>query len=399
MQASPGGPAEVTTLNSPQFLADPYPFYARLRGQSPVYDPAAGLWCALSFADVYGILRDHATFSSAPGAGQGPGTGAERDPFGLVLITDDPPRHTRFRALVNKVFTPRRVRELEPWIRSVADELFDEIGADEVDIVRRYTVPLPVRTIARLLGIPGEDYERFKRWTDAFLFVDFGGDDPEAAARFAELREMLGYFGRLIVERREHSAADLITALVEAEIDSEHLQEWEILGFSVLLLVAGNETTTNLIGNMLNVLAGRPDLWEGLREDRGLIEPMIEETLRYESPVRLLFRRATRDVTLGGRVIPAQSQIGVFYGAANRDPAEFPQPDEFRLDRDLRNHVAFGQGIHYCLGAALARAEARITLDALLDRYAGIEPGGEPGVRQMTSPLVYGFARLPVVLR
>src|SRR5262249_3372609 len=159
----------------------------------------------------------------------------------------DPPRHTRFRSLVNKVFTPRRIAELEPWLTGVANELLDEMGTGDVDVVRNYTVPLPVRTIARLLGIPGEDYQTFKRWTDSFLF--FNPEGEALASVRQDLMEMIGYFGKMIAARKEHGAADLITALVEAEVEGEHLQDWEILGFSVLLLVAGNETTTNLMGN------------------------------------------------------------------------------------------------------------------------------------------------------
>ena len=170
------------------------------------------------------------------------------------------------------------------------------------------------------------------------------------------------------------------------------------MGFCILLLIAGNETTTNLIGNMLNLLADRPDLWKRLREDRGLIEPVIEETLRYEGPVRMLIRTTNRPVKISGVVIPEGELLGVFFGAANRDPAEFPNPDEFRLDRDLRNHVAFGMGIHYCLGAPLARAEAKITLNTLLDRFPSLIHGATPGTRQTGSPIVFGFQHLPLVL-
>lgn len=173
---------------------------------------------------------------------------------------------------------------------------------------------------------------------------------------------MVESFGKIAAARRAQGAEDLITALVEAEIDRESLQDWEILGFCILLLIAGNETTTNLMGNMLNLLVDRPELWQRLRADRSLVEPVIEETLRYESPVQQLQRTTTREVTISGVTIPANDLVAVFFGAANRDPKEFPNPDEFRLDRDLRNHVSFGVGIHYCLGAPLARAEAKISL-------------------------------------
>jgi cytochrome P450 len=345
----------------------------------------------MKYSDVYGVLRDHDTFSSA------------RNPLiekgvfpPLALITDDPPRHTRFRRLVNKAFTLKRVEALEPWITRTAQELLDEIGSQEIDIVSAYTIPLPVKVIARLLGIPGEEYPTFKRWSDTFI-ASFVTTTQEE--RMVNVQEMATYFGQMAAARRTHGAEDLITALVEAEIDGEALEDWEILGFCMLLLIAGNETTTNLIGNILNLLADRPDLWKRLREDRSLIEPVIEETLRYEGPVRMLTRTTNRPVEISGVAIPEGELLGVFFGAANRDPAEFPNPDEFRLDRDLRNHVAFGMGIHYCLGAPLARAEAKITLNTFLDRFPSLTHGATPGTRQTGSPIVFGFQHLPLVLQ
>jgi cytochrome P450 len=272
--------------------------------------------------------------------------------------------------------------------------LLDDVGAGEVDLVEAYTVPLPMKVIARLLGIPGEDYATFKRWSNAFLSTVSG----ERNERMQNIQDMVTYFGQMAAARRTHGAEDLITALVEAGIDGESLQDWEILGFCILLLIAGNETTTNLIGNMLNALADRPDLWQQLRGDRSLVDAVIEETLRYESPVQRLFRTATRDVEFSRAHITRGERVTIFYGAANRDPEEFPDPDEFRLDRDLRNHVAFGLGIHYCLGAPLARAEANVTLNAFLDRFPTLQRGVTPAVRQTASPVVFGFSQLPLVL-
>ncbi len=385
-------------LMTPAVFADPYPVYRQLRAQTPLsflippntipgFAEPIRTWALMKYDDVYGALRDHETFSSEdPRAGQ----------FGpkLVLIQDDPPRHTRFRRLVNRAFTLKRVEALAPWIAGVANELLDEVGEGGVDVVQSYTIPLPVKVIARLLGIPGEDYVTFKRWSDAFLAAI--SMPPEQ--RTQNLMEMVGYFGQMAAARQAHGADDLITALVEAEIEGEALEDWEILGFCILLLIAGNETTTNLISNILNILVDRPDLWQQMREDRSLVEPIIEETLRYESPVQRLFRIATREVELSGVKIPQGADITIFYGAANRDPKAFPHPEEFQLDRDLRNHVAFGMGIHYCLGAPLARIEAQISLNAFLDRFPVMQRGTAPAIRQTASHLVFGFRQLPLVL-
>jgi cytochrome P450 len=210
---------------------------------------------------------------------------------------------------------------------------------------------------------------------------------------------MMAYFGRMVTARRAHGAEDLLTALVEAKVEGESLEEWEILGFCVSLLFAGNVTTTGLIGNMLNLLTDRPALWQQLREDRSLVEMVIDETLRYESPVqRLLPRQTAREVEVGGVRLPAGANVTIFYGAANRDPCVFPQPDEFRLDRDLRNHAAFGLGIHYCLGAPHARAEAGITLNTFLDRFPVLRRGAAPALRQTAIGGEFSFQRLPLIL-
>lgn len=382
-----------------EHFADPYPVYHALREHSPVHylsipanassgiDKPIWAWGLLKYHDVYTALRNHEIFSSeSPVAGQ----------FGppLVLIQDDPPRHTRFRRIVNKAFTLKRVEALEPWINKIANELLDQVGHQETDMVDAFTVPLPMRVIARLMGIPEEDYATFKRWSDAFLSTV----SADRNDRMQDVQDMVAYFGQMAAARRSHGAEDLITALVEAEIEGESLQDWEILGFCILLLIAGNETTTNLLGNMLNVLVERPELWQQVRHDRSLVEAVIEETLRYESPVQRLFRTATRDLEFSGVKITKGDRVTIFYGAANRDPAEFPSPAEFRLDRDLRNHVAFGMGIHYCLGAPLARAEARIALSAILDRCPHLSRGAAPAVRQTATPIVFGFSQLPLVL-
>ena len=212
-----------------------------------------------------------------------------------------------------------------------------------------------------------------------------------------DLRRMLEYFHLTAEEKRAHPLDDLISAVATAEVEGDRLEDWEVIGFCVLLLVAGNETTTNLIGNMLNVLVDRPDLWQQLREDRSLVDAVIEETVRFDGPVQTLFRQTLTDTELEGVEIPAGADVLVCFGAANHDPAEFPEPAEFRLDRELNRHVAFGMGIHYCLGAPLARAEARNALNAMLDRYETIGRAGTAERLTMT-PMLRGFAQLPLRL-
>ncbi len=390
-------PLIADVFSKPETWADPYAAYRQFREHSPVRcelsfvslsgdQASVPAWLLLKHDQVFEALRDHETFSSEnPSAG----TVAPK----LVLIQDDPPRHHRFRRLVNRAFTPKRIAELEPWITAVANELIDQFRAD-VDLVKAYAIPLPVRVIARLLGIPAEDYLKFKQWSDAFLAFVTRDMDPSDRARSA--MEMMRYFGEMAAARRTHGAEDLITALVEAEIEGEKLEEWEIIGFSIVLLVAGNETTTNLIGNMLNVLAGRPELWRQLREDRSLVDKVVEETLRYQSPVQFLTRITKREVEVSGVTIPPGQPIFVGYGSANRDPSVFTDPDEFRPSRDTTNHLAFGTGIHYCLGAPLALTESQITLNALLDRFGSIERADPPAVRQRVTFVTFGFRELPL---
>jgi len=378
---------------------NPYPAYRQFRDRSPFVaqwpvifldgqERQVRTWMLLKYEQVNSALRDPQTFSS-----QQPGAGSVA-PM-LVMISDDPPRHERFRRLVNKAFTARRIAELEPWIKTVAARLLDDIetGAT-VDAVNAFTMPLPVQVIARMLGIPGEDQAAFRRWSDSL--VAFNGGDFTPAERMKNGMEMMDYFRKVAAARRQKSGSDLISAVVEAEVDGEHLEEWEILGFCTLLLVAGNETTTNLMSNMLNILVDRPETWRRLRDDRSLVESAIEETLRYDSPVQMLTRRVTRDIEIDGQNILAGEPVAVCFAAANRDPAVFSDPDTFLLERDQSRHLGFGAGIHYCLGAPLARMEATIMLNAMLDRFGSIERGDQAPQRQRATNLLFGFRKLPL---
>jgi cytochrome P450 len=386
-------------LMTPAVFADPYPAYQRYRDQTPLHylHLPAGIfpgvketvhaWALMKHEHVMAALKDHDTFSSEKHMHTQLGPR-------VVMLTDDPPRHTRLRRLVSKAFTQKRIDALQPWISAIATELLGEMCAGEADVVSCYTMPLPVKVIARMLGIPGEEYAMFKRWTTDVM----SGDPTGMEAKQKSTSAMVAYFGQMALERRAHGAEDLITALVEAEVDGESLEDWEILGFCMLLLIAGNDTTTNLMSNMLHILSDQPELWRRLREDRSLVEPMIDETLRYASPVHRFYRGVTREVTFAGVTMSKGDHVEIFFGAANRDPAVFSDPDEFRLHRDANPHVAFGAGIHFCLGAPLARMEARVSLNAFLDRFSTLKPGAAPAARQWTSPIVLGFQQLPLVV-
>ncbi len=371
-------------LFAPEVQREPYPVYRELRERAPVYrEPRCGNYVLTRHADVLAALRDWSTFSSRDGVAP-----LRRD-SGYALTSLDPPRHDRMRALVNRAFTPRRVGESRARIEELVTELLDAVPAEAFDLVSAFSHPLPVYVIARMLGVPPERGPDFKRWSDAIIGLL---EHAETAHERAAIDEMTGYFGELADERRKEPRDDLVTALVEAEVDGERLARFEILGICVQLLVAGNETTTNLISNLVDVLTDHPDLWHALRADRGLIDAAVEESLRRDAPAQNLARTCTRETILRGVTIPADARVLLSFGAANRDPDEFPEPDAFRLDRRDARHLAFGFGVHYCLGAPLARLEARLALAGLLDRFEALER--LPGAARTPSTVIRGFDRL-----
>jgi cytochrome P450 len=375
---------------SAEFREDPYPHYARLRRERPVYrEPRYGGYLLTRFDDALEALLDPETFSSANGPGPMPSSGLAST---AALPATDPPHHDQLRALVSRAFTPRRVAESELRIQSLTHELLDALPGDDFDLVPALSVPLPVVVIAEMLGVEPERRADFRRWSDAFVGLLDSATTPELVSAS---RELLAYFRDLADLRRREPREDLVSALVHAEIDGRRLDASELDGFFIVLLVAGNETTTNLISNQLHILSQRPDLWRQLRADPGLVPAAVEETVRYDCPVQNLGRHTTRDVEIAGAQIPKDSRVIVSFGAANRDPAAFEAPDEYRPLRSERRHLGFGQGVHFCLGAGLARLEGRIALTALLERFARIEPGaGEP--RRLQSTVIRGFESLPL---
>lgn len=378
--------ADVLKFFDEAQIRDPYPRYAQWRERHPIWrDRDSGRWVLSRHEDVLDILKDHRRFSSAAMGATVP----------LPTLTDDPPRHTQLRSIVNKAFTTAMLKSIEPDIAGIANDLVEALpfGSD-LDIVDRLTTPLPVTVISRMMGIPEARKADFKRWSDA-LTGTLAGASP--AARQAELMEMAQFFRDLIPERKAHPSSDLFSAVANAEVDGVGLSEQEIIGFNILLLIAGNETTTNLLGNLLNVLADRPDLWEQLRREPELIDAAIEEALRFDSPVQFLMREAKEDVELHEQRITAGESVIVVMGSANRDTAVFDTPDEFLLDRARGRHLSFGYGIHFCIGAPLARIEARFAMRALLERAPHIERGNGHE-RRVGSHLLRGFEALSLQL-
>ena len=381
---------EPVELFTPEFKRDPFPTYQILRDHHPVYrDPGSGAWLLSRFEDVYAALADHATFSSEDTRRADSRLGPRRS--ARVLVGQDQPGHTRIRRLVNRPFARSEIEKLQPELDALAGELLDAAAEQPIDLVPALAIPLPVMVIARVLGVAPEDYRRFKAWSDAVIATDAPAESTSAA-----VREMHAHFREVAARRLEQPRDDLISVLVHEEPEGEPLSEEELLDICQVLLVSGNQTTTALVGNVLNILVDRPDVWARLREDRTLVEAAIEESLRFDSPLQLLWRRALRDVEVRGVAISEGSTVAVIYGSANRDEREFPDPDSFRLDRELGSHVAFGHGIHYCLGAPLARAELQAVLDGLLDRYASLERAGPAERLQTPGFTLRGFQRLPI---
>ncbi|MSP87446.1 MAG: cytochrome P450 [Alphaproteobacteria bacterium] len=367
----------------PAEIADPFPSFARLRLTDPVHrSDVLGGWVLTRYADCRAALNDKRLSADriTPFRDHLQPSARERVADLLRLLGQwaaftDPPVHSRLRGLMNKAFTPRAIERLRPGIQALVDRLIDPIlGTSEIELIRDFAYPLPATVIAAMIGVPRADLDTFKRWSDdlaAFVGNSLATPDKRDRAQAGAV-EMTAYFRALAGEHRRQPQDDILSGLIAATEDGDRLSEDELVATCVLLLFAGHETTTNLIGNGMLALLRHPDQWTRLAADPSLIESAVEEMLRYDGPTMAMTRIALEDVCYGEHIIERGDRLYLMLNAANRDPEIFPAPDRFDVGRVDNRHISFGYGIHYCLGAPLARLEATIGMSSLLARLPGL---------------------------
>ena len=380
---------------APDVVADPYPHYRRLLDDDePHYNPERELWVLSRYEHVRAAARAHDVLSSAEGI-----TYAR---FALpMMITLDPPDHTRLRRVVSRDFTPRAIESWRPIVDGIVDGLVDDLVAEgRADLATAACTPLPIMAIASVMGIPPEDHAEFKKWSDGvvegFKLADEVSVNAEATERIlASIQSLNTYFQALFETRRRHPRDDLLSKLMTPK-EGEALSAEELFWFCFLLLIAGNETTTNLLGNLLLALLAEPSQLAGLRRCPELIPSAVEEGLRYDPPLQGFFRTTTAPYRVGGVEIPERARVLLLFAAANHDPRQWTEPDRFDVTRPPGDHLAFGSGIHFCLGAPLARLEAASFLRCLIERTQSIELAGD--VVRTRNPTIRGVDHLPVAL-
>jgi pimeloyl-[acyl-carrier protein] synthase len=390
----------------PEFRENPYPFYHRLRSVDPVHwSDIAGRWVLTRYGDCVAVLRDATRFSADPNTWSGfpDFVAAQGGPGPLMemqtnwMLMKDPPDHTRLRMLVTKAFTPRVAEGMRPRVQAIVDNLLDDVqAAGHMDLIANLAFPLPTIVICEMLGVPVEDREQFKGWTrdlarslDPIVTPEIIAAADQATVAFAD------YFRSLVATRRKNPQNDLLSGLIAAEERGDHLTEDELLATAILLLGAGHETTMNLIGNGTLALLCNPDQLTKLQHDPTLMPSAVEEFLRYDGSVQMTARTALADVEIGGKTIPKGVQAIIILGAANRDPAQFLDPDRLDITRPDNRHIVFSYGIHHCLGAPLARVEGQVTINTLLRRMPNLRLTGEPLEWRETVTL-RGLKALPV---
>ena len=375
-----------------ELTTNPYPLYAQWRDEQPIWwaEDIQG-WVLSRYEDVRTVLKDATMFSSELPTSRAAST------VSLPLLHDDPPIHTQLRSLVNRSFTSRVMKDIESSVDQVVQALLEAIDPDHpVDIAQALTIPLPVALIADFMGIPFERKDDFKRWSDSLTGT---GTAKTMEERMPDIVEMMAFFRDEIPARRANPGEDLISKIVSADIDGQALSEEVIVGYCQLLLIAGNETTTNLLSNLLNYAANNADLWQALRKDPEKSEAAIEECLRFDPPVHWINRTALQDVEFYGQTVKQGESVYTVLASANRDASHYEDPDTFRLDRPRSDHHTFGHGIHFCIGAPLARLEAKAAMTGMLKRYSALEHVSGAANEPTHSTMLRGFHHLWLTLR
>jgi cytochrome P450 len=391
---------------SADFFDDPYDTYRWLRDEAPVYhNERYGFWALSRFADVVAAHRDWRTFSSEHGLTIDQLTDPNQSMKGTSIIMMDPPEHDIMRKLVSRVFTPRAMAALEPMVREVITSYLEPFdGADSFDAVADFSAPFPVEVISIMLGVPKDGRQQIRHWTDLMLHREPGDPKPTQEGMEAGLAQIM-YFLELIAEKRAHPQDDMISRLIEVEVEhpvseggdgsTHRLDDGEIAGFATLLAAAGSETVTKLIGNGVVLFARNPGEWQKVLDDRAKAVPAVEEVLRYWAPSQYQGRFTHRPAELHGVTIPEGSPVFLVTGAANRDEREYDDPDRFDIDREQGLAVGLGHGIHSCLGAALARLESKVAFEELAARWPRYEVD-DGGLRRVNMSNVAGFSNVPV---
>ncbi len=388
---------QLPSLFSGEFYRDPYPLYAALRKRDPVHwDEERQVWVLTRYADVAASLADPRL---ARGAGDLKVEGDDplRRVLSRMMLFSEPPRHTRLRALASRAFTPRRVEAMRPRIQAIVNELLDAIdGRSHMDVIADLAYPLPVILITEILSLPRADVDQFKRWSDDVIAYSADATDAEARARDS-VRTLTEYFQELVARLRRHPDDTIMSALVEAESEGSRLNAEELLANAILLLMNGHETTTDTIANGVLALLRHRDQLDKLRARPGLVTSAVEELMRYDGAVQLRGVRSAQELDIGRALIGADQTVFMVIGAANRDLAQFPEPDRLDIERSPNRHLEFGHGIHFCMGAALARAESQIAINSLLARRPRLALAIED-LEWKSIPVFRGLKSLPVYI-